>query len=314
MRALLVLAVVFAFPPVAHAKRAPGGREYFREVRHGPREATGVVRLAALPSGQARIFGRAFRMGSTPTEMLRGLTLCRKEILGPLCDELGPLFRAEGYSHEVLVSTFLMDRTEVTVGAYRVCVAQGACAEPGLPYGDPRFDGEDLPVTHVTWKDAADYCSFRHMRLPTEAEWELAARGPGRDFPWGMFYNPRLANHGSLAHDRTDASDGFEGLAPVGSFPDGRTPEGIFDLAGNVAEWVEDTYERDDEGFGYPPASAHNPHRTSGAMHVVRGGSYLDGAPWLRTTARGVGAPMTRANPVPRSSAVGFRCVKGVRE
>jgi formylglycine-generating enzyme required for sulfatase activity len=196
-----------------------------------------------------------------------------------------------------------MDRTEVTVEAYGRCVSSGACAPAGFTAGDPRFDAPALPVVLVRWEDAQAYCTFARGRLPTEAEWEFAARGPRlREFPWGDTYNPRLANHGSLAPDSADLTDGFAGLAPVGSFPDGRTPEGLLDMAGNAAEWVSDFYSVTDRGFGYPPISIMNPKGPpTGSRHVVRGGSHADGAAWLRTAAR------TNIDDV-RSPYVGFRC------
>ena len=108
------------------------------------------------------------------------------------------------------LSPFYLDATEVTVADYGRCVAASECAPPGFSPGDKRFDQPNFPVTHVSWDDAAKYCAWSGGRLPTEAEWELAARGvEGREFPWGMNYNTHLCNHGALAADETDATDGF---------------------------------------------------------------------------------------------------------
>ena len=106
--------------------------------------------------------------------------------------------------------------------------------------------------------------------------------------------------------DETDASDGFVGLAPVGSFPDGRTPLGILDLAGNAAEWVADLYDLDANNLGYSPQPQTNPKgASSGIAHVVRGGSYADGAAWMRGAAR--------STVLLRSPQVGFRCAYEVK-
>lgn len=268
-----------------------------------------IVALKAPLRGRVRIAGGRFVMGSTPQEMQDALALCMKEPRGIECQrpdrtfDTAMLIRAEGYAHEVTLSDFEIDTTEVTVESYGRCVASGGCAPPTFPSGDARYDVPEFPVTHVTWQDASNYCAWAGGRLPTEAEWELVARGfTNRLFPWGNLYNPHLANHGSFADDPTDGRDGFIGLAPVGSFPDGATPTGVFDMAGNVAEWVADWYDRDEQQFGYPRGAQVNPRGPSfGAYgHVVRGGSYVDGAHWLRTAAR---RPRMFAD-----REVGFRC------
>jgi sulfatase modifying factor 1 len=264
-------------------------------------------------------------MGSSPADAERANVLCRREILRSRCDELASLFMAERPAHEVTLSSYELDRTEVTVAEYGRCVAAGACAPPGFPPGDERFDRPNFPLTHVRWEDANTYCVWAGGRLPTEAEWEFAARGTaGREYPWGELYNPYICNHGALAHDDTDATDGFVGIAPVGSFPDGATPLGLLDMAGNAAEWVSDYYEIDENGFGYPAASQLNPKGPShGVMHVVRGGSYLQGAAWMRAAARhiivqtqmtiaGFTTGFVQSLLLPRSAMVGFRCAADV--
>ena len=271
--------------------------------------ARGVQSLRVPIEGRARIAGGTFTMGSSPTDMVRAVMLCRREVLRSKCDDIANRFRAEGVHHDVTLSTYDLDRTEVRVRDYARCVAAGACAAPGFSIGDRRFDRPDLPVTQVRWDDAVSYCTWAGGRLPTEAEWELAARGPsGRDYPWGDVYNPHLANHGAFADDDTDGSDGFIGLAPVGSFPDGATPLGIVDMAGNAAEWVSDLFDTDDtNGWGYPATPQVNPTGPkTGVFHVVRGGSYTDGAAWIRGAARW-------SIVSPRSAAVGFRCAADVR-
>jgi formylglycine-generating enzyme required for sulfatase activity len=213
---------------------------------------------------------------------------------------------SEGVTHPVTLSPYFIDRTEVTVADYTRCVSAGRCGAPGFSASDARYAQPSFPVVLVTWEDARDYCTFARGRLPTEAEWELAARGlGGRTFPWGEVYNPHLSNHGSLALDVTDATDGFEGLAPVGSIPDGKTALGVLDMAGNAAEWVADAFDPDqvyEQVPPYPPTPETNPRHDAGSRHIIRGGSYMQGADFQRSAAR-YGTYPTRRLPY-----VGFRC------
>jgi formylglycine-generating enzyme required for sulfatase activity len=290
--------------------------------------ARGVQSLRPPATGRARIPGGTFEMGSSAREMMDALRLCQSPTRSPLpakqavfaaqCDEpeVKNELRTEGQAHEVTLGAFDLDRTEVRVADYARCVAAGRCVAPGFVPGDPRFDRPDYPVTLVRWEDAATYCAWAGGRLPTEAEWEFAARGEERrTFPWGDEYNPHIVNHGSGGGpiltdlDPTDASDGYTYLAPVGSFPDGATPRGILDMAGNVAEWVSDFWgDSDENGYGYSSLSAVDPRGPiTGVYHVVRGGSYESAAAWLRAAARS-------GHILPRTATVGFRCAADANE
>lgn len=259
----------------------------------------GFVALISPPFDRVRVPGGTFLMGSTQAEVISAEQSCIDEPLGDpeICQKRE--FTNEMWQHDVFVRDFWIDRAEVTVERYRTCTGTGAC--PALPYasGGARFDRPDLPAVLVSWFDARRFCEWQGGRLPTEAEWERAARGrDGRRYPWGDIYNAFLTNHGRLAFDELDDSDGFLELAPVGSFPDGATRDGIQDLAGNAEEWVADWYAP-----SYEPASAMNPRGPlNGDERVVRGGSYAHLHANLRNASRG------HAVPDEKRAWRGFRC------
>lgn len=266
----------------------------------------GVVALLAPGPAELRIRGGRFTMGSEPTDVAAARDACLREPRGAACTnrELFPaLFADELQAHPVVLSDFWIDRTEVTVEAYRRCVEVGVCTTLRHPGAAAWTRSPELPMTLVTWDEAARFCAWRGARLPTEAEWERAARGwSGRTFPWGNVFNPMLTNHGRFAWDPLAADDGFAELAPVGSFPAGATPEGVVDLAGNVEEWVADWYAP-----GYGGELATDPQGPdSGELRVVRGGSFQSGHPWLRAAARSYDVPARRR------AWRGFRCARSV--
>jgi len=269
---------------------APGATPNNRSDR---REA-GLVTLRAPFSNAVYLRPLTLDVGSTEEEALSALWRCKLEPPGDRCDET--TFADEVPVRRGLrVSGFWMARTEVTVAEYARCVAAGRCAPAGYDGGAQRFQRPRYPVTLVSYDDARHYCAFRAGRLPTEAEFERAARGAARRaYPWGRTFHAKLANHGRFGVDPTDASDGFAELAPVGSFPGGATPEGILDLAGNAAEWTSDVFEHDD---GRPTSSE----------RAIRGGHFASAAPFLRGAAR------TSKPPGTREPTLGFRCVWPVR-
>jgi len=204
--------------------------------------------------------------------------------------------------HTVYLDAFYMDTYEVTNALYEMCVEAGICTEPYSKgsssrdsyYGNPSYD--DYPVIYLEWEQARDFCEWRGARLPTEAEWEKAARGglEGKLYPWGdQEEDCTRANY--------EAENGYcEGdTTRVGSYaPNGF---GLFDMAGNVWEWVMDWYG---ETF-YSSSSSENPTGpSSGSNRGLRGGSWFNEATDIRVAIRG------RNFPNYRNFIIGFRCAR----
>lgn len=201
---------------------------------------------------------------------------------------------AEYPERAVGISAFAIERTEVTNDAYARCVAAGVC-DAGPYRNDPELGGPLRPVVGVSWHDAVAYCGWAGRRLPTEAEWEYAAKGSqGRRFwPWtGAFVVDRANSRGG--------ADGYAKTAPVGSFPAGASVFGVLDMAGNAAEWVNDHF--DPILYQREPRARDPKGPEGGRERVVRGGSWLDGPHLLRVASR-VGKAPTEVD-----EATGFRC------
>lgn len=244
--------------------------------------------------------------------------------------------RNEAPRMEIFISAFRMDQTEVTNDMFATFVAatnyRTAAETNGFSYvfdpqrrelrqvfgaswRHPMGPGSDIsqlgdhPVVHVAWTDADEYCRWAGRRLPTEAEWEKAARG-NREFlyPWGN--DLPTSKHANLADvslgvewAHLDLNDGFERTAPVGTFPKGKSPYGIFDMAGNVSEWVADRYGEE----YYQSSPRRDPSGPEDGIYgILRGGGWNGLADRALTTRR------VREASVVGFDTVGFRCAQSV--
>jgi sulfatase modifying factor 1 len=236
----------------------------------------------------------------------------------------------EAPPHTVQLSPYWIDRYETTNRAFQYFVqstgwqtgaekagssviyrdggyhtVEGACWRRPSGGNSDLSDRLEHPVVQVDWNDATAYCRWAGKRLPTEAEWEHAARGTDtRTYPWGETNSHvpiPFANAGTRNCCHESAHDGFLNTAPVGSFPQGVSPVGALDMAGNAWEWTGDYFDP----YFYSNSSLTDPKGpTSGDERVLRGGSWISYAFMLRTSYRGHHTPETRHN------YSGFRCVR----
>ena len=238
------------------------------------------------PGEMVEIPGGTFMMGCDPDNNA-----------GSICPE------AELPAHEVTLSSFLIDRYEVTNGQYKECVEAGVCKAPRSDSSRTRGDYftnpdyELYPVINVSYNDATTYCEWKGLRLPTEAEWEYAARSSDANpFPWGN-HNPDCTFANSL--NNLNASPCVGDTTAVGSYPQGASAFEVLDMAGNVWEWVSDYFSAD----YYANSQIENPlGATIGTERVVRGGGWFNNRTFLRSSSRGYDLPFYSG------SDLGFRC------
>ncbi len=265
-----------------------------------PPPVTPTPTSIVAPPGMVLVEGGAFTRGVGDEEAQAAILLCIQESQGGTCNQEN--FYDAQPVEQVTLSPFFMDVTEVTNRAYAACVAAEVCTPPSNQefYADPNF--AEHPVVYVTWEQARIYCEWTGGRLPTEAEWEKAARwdpltSRSNIWPWGDSWEPGRAN--------TRAA-GLGGTSAVQAFAQDISPWGILDMAGNVSEWVADWYYPGYTGLGTlnptGPASQPLPQ----PERVVRGGSFLELAAYSRGGHR-LSARFDRS-----TNWIGFRCVRDV--
>ncbi len=217
-------------------------------------------------------------------------------------------FHDEGPSHWVVIDAYLIDKFEVSNKKYETFLK--ATEHPAPAYwDDPRLNKPEQPVVGVNYLDATTYCKWEGKRLPTESEWERAARGPdGNKYPWRNTLDSSKANYGKR-HDAT---------MPVDSLPQGVSAFGLHHMAGNVFEWVQDWYDPNFYKKAPHPVNTNGPSKpiwlggtgtyvdrlTTGAKRVIRGGSWIAAEASITATHRFWNNPMNNSYGV----GLGFRC------
>lgn len=237
--------------------------------------------MALVPEGE-------FLMGTSDAD----LEFYRKEF--PL--EAESTFADERPQHKVFLDAFYIDKFEITNEQYQAFLKATAYKAKSYldesPYNDP-----NLPAVVLEWEDVVAYAKWAEKRIPTEAEWEKAARGTdGRIWPWGNEWNPSILN----ANDGDGSLDGYAQTAPVGQYPKSASPYGVYDLAGNIWEWVADWY---DPNY-YKTSPYKNPKGPrSGSSRILRGGGWAENYEFTRCASRLGGINFG-------SLLRGFRCAK----
>jgi formylglycine-generating enzyme required for sulfatase activity len=274
-----VFALGFALPAVTQSNPQNGIKIYLPVV---------LRQLSIDPDEMVSIAAGVFEMGCDPAHNI-----------GYSC------YYYELPKHSVQLAAYRIDKYEVTNAQYAECVADGDCPAPINFASNTQTSYYDnttyanYPVIYVSWNDAANYCTWAGKRLPTEAEWEKAARGPtARAFPWGdQSPTCTLSNHDF--YNGSDYVNCVGDTTHVGSYPLGTSPNGVLDMSGNVWEWVNDWYS--DLYYNSTPYSD-PPGPGTGIKKVIRGGSFNSFAFHSRTAFR------DGRDPTSHYYNIGFRC------
>jgi formylglycine-generating enzyme required for sulfatase activity len=242
-----------------------------------------------------------------PADSGKKLTAYEKRMRTPWSAEA---LNDEGPAHMVFLDSYLIDKHEVSNKDYDDFIRAKGHGAPAY-WDDPRLNKPEQPVVGVNWEDAKAFCEYRGKRLPTEAEWEKAARGPKANlYPWGNDFDPAKANYGK----------NHEATMPVDSYPDGVSYYGAYNMAGNAFEWVSDWYDPryydrletmvNPTGPAQPiwlgGTGTYVDRLTVGEKRVIRGGSWIAPEGTLKTTHRFWNHPLNNSYGV----GLGFRCAK----
>lgn len=250
-------------------------------------EPTPIKTITTQIDGAVMVFVPAgdFLMGSSDADI-------------KLYEEIFPLrdisrFDNERPQRKVYLDAFYIDQFEVTNKQFKKFLTETGY-KPKLYLDRPPYNEPNLPAAVLDWTDAITYAEWAGKRLPTEAEWEKAARGTdGRIWPWGNEWDATKLS----GNDGTGLIDGYELTAPIGQFPQGVSPYGAYDMAGNLWEWVSDWYDPD--YYDYAPNT--NPAGPeTGDGHVLKGGGWAENLDFTRCANRFGGNP--------GSLIIGFRC------
>ena len=260
-------------------------------------DGTQTLEYTIIPEGMVMIRGGEFQMGSD---------------LEIALDDERPV-------HTVFVDSFLMDPYEVTVGEYRQFVGQTGHREPDWEQIARYAPTDQHPIPYVSWHDAMAYATWVDKRLPTEAEWEKAARGGmiAKTYPWGNITptgtqcNFADKNLSQYWWADKEVDDGYAFTAPVGSYRE--NGYGLFDMAGNVWEWCLDEYDASFYGVSQtenPLSGANTAQEIIGSFESVESDRVLRGGSWLVTSGNVRNSTRFMLNPVSTNYSIGFRCVK----
>ncbi|MEO1440014.1 MAG: formylglycine-generating enzyme family protein [Chloroflexota bacterium] len=233
----------------------------------------------------------AFMMGSTEAEIDAALAQCNASDPQSDCNRVEYEDEAPAHTQQI-TQPYWIDRDEVTRAQYDICVQAGACPQPP----PSRYSTEpDHPVNRISWFYARDYCEWRGGRLPTELEWEFAARGPDSlTYPWGDDADGNRANHCDercieldtyLRYYDAGNDDGYAAVAPVGTY-DNASWVGARDMAGNIYEWTGTIYDNEQFTYPYVPDDGRNDFDDPEAKRVLRGGARVNSFVNLRSANR----------------------------
>ena len=238
-------------------------------------------RQVLIPAGPYEMGSRKSLRELNPTTIFQS----DRHMLGP-----------EDPAHEVILDAFTIDKYEVTHLEYKNFMESTGYKTLPRFWDHPDYNHPDQPVVGVTWKEAQQYCQWRNQRLPTEAEWEKAGRGKRPvKYPWG---------NEAPDSNRLNYQNEVGKPSPVGSFTAGKSDYGIYDLSGNLSEWVQDWHDPEHYLFS-PKENPQGPKK--GQYRVIRGGNWKNNAEDVRLTYRNATVPKARSN------TLGFRCVAGVQ-